>query len=460
MSYAVDDTIVAIATARGAAGIGVIRLCGPGALTILSNIFRPSPVFSLPDWPSHTSHHGRITDKDTVVDEVLVTYFKTPASYTGDDTIEVSAHGSAVILDTILHLCCAGGARLAQPGEFTFRAFANGKMDLAEAEAVADIIAAKTTRAAASAVRQLQGGLSHTIEAWRKKLVDLLSAIEVSLDYGDENIRFLHPNEIRDRIKALCADIDILLATAAKGMLLRNGLRVSIAGAPNVGKSSLLNALLARDRAIVSDIVGTTRDVIEELLDIQGIPVVITDTAGLREHTTDPLEKHSHERTTRALKTADIILWLTDTSRPLSPADMYVRDALKQYPAKIIPVGNKSDLPQCEGIIPALRISTKTGAGIKDLETAIVATANAATPDSGEPLLTSTRHQDALLRTQRALNVALTIGNHSASQETDSEEVLVAEHLRQALRALGEITGATTPEDILANIFSRFCVGK
>jgi tRNA modification GTPase len=457
MSYAVDDTIAAIATARGPSGIGIVRLCGPDARGILSKLFRHSNKPLPPDWPSHTILHGYIADNGRTVDEVLVTYFKAPSSYTGDDTVEIAAHGSPVILDELVRLCCREGARPARPGEFTFRAFANGKMDLAAAEAVADIIAAKTGRAAAAAVRQLQGGLSHTIEAWRTKLVDLLAAVEVSLDYGDENIRFLRPDEIRDRITTLSADIDVLLATAAKGMRLRNGLRVSIAGSPNVGKSSLLNALLERDRAIVSDIPGTTRDIIEELLDIQGIPVVIADTAGLREHTTDPLEKHGHERTTRSLETADIILWLTDTSRPLSPEDIYVRDTLKNYAAKIIPVGNKIDLPQRETIVPALKISTKTGEGIKDLESAIASTANAAAPDSDEPLLTSSRHQDALLRAQRALHEASTLFNHAPD---DVEEVLVAEHLRAALSALGEITGATTPEDILENIFSRFCVGK
>jgi tRNA modification GTPase len=458
MSYAVDDTIAAIATARGPSGIGVVRLCGPDALTILAKHFRPSKDPAPHDWPSHTARHGWIVDNALTIDEVLVTYFKAPASYTGDSTVEIAAHGNPVILEELVRLCCAGGARLARPGEFTFRAFANGKMDLAEAEAVADIIAAKTARSAAAAVSQLRGGVSLTIETWRKKVIDLLSAVEVSLDYGDENIKFLQPAEIKSRLAGLSADIDVLLATAAKGMLLRDGLRVCIAGSPNAGKSSLLNALLERDRAIVSEIPGTTRDVIEELLDIQGIPVVITDTAGLREHTVDPLEKHGHERTIRSLVSADIILWLTDASRPLSPEDIYVRDALKNYAAKIIPVGNKIDLPMLEPITPALKISTKTGKGIKELEAAIVSAAGAASHESDEPLITSARHRDALIRAQKALQEAQAL--FDGPDGTDVDDVLVAEHLRETLTALGEITGQTTPEDILGNIFSHFCVGK
>ncbi|MGA2090748.1 MAG: tRNA uridine-5-carboxymethylaminomethyl(34) synthesis GTPase MnmE [Endomicrobiales bacterium] len=467
MSYDVDDTITAVATARGPSGIGIVRLCGHQARSILAQMFRPSQSRSTDTWTSHTARHGWISDGRLTIDEVIVTYFQKPCSYTGDETIEISAHGNPIILDKITQLCCAKGARLAHPGEFTFRAFINGKMDLAEAEAVADIIAAKTARAAAAAMCQLKGAMSQKIELWRKKLIDLLSAIEVSLDYGEENIRFMQTGEIQAEIAALQSDIGTLLETAAKGMRLRNGLRVCIAGSPNVGKSSLLNALLERDRAIVSDIPGTTRDVIEELLDIQGFPVVISDTAGLRTHTSDPLEKSGHERTIQSLKSADVILWLTDTSRPRSPQDMTVGNILttETSSARIIVVGTKIDLPCGLTDCPTLKISSKTGEGIKDLEAAIVSVAGSVTPDSADPLVTSIRHQDALVRAQSALKATDTLffEKHTAdaaSSAGDSDDVLIAEQLREALNALGEITGETTPEDILENIFSRFCVGK
>jgi tRNA modification GTPase len=467
MSYVIEDTIAAVSTPLGRGGLGVIRLSGSTAVAVADRIFTSTAHKSLQQAASHTLHHGWIRRDDcSIVDEVMAAVMRAPRSYTGEDVVEFSAHGGPVVLSQILHLCLSNGARHSRPGEFTFRAFVNGKMDLARAEAVADVINAKTSSAAQAALNRLQGKLSEKVNAWRSKLVELIAALEAALDYAEEDIRFLSDVELADSLATLHADIEALRATADKGRLLQEGLKVAIIGKPNAGKSSLLNALLERERAIVTDIPGTTRDLLEEALDCGGVPLVIIDTAGLREHTTDPVEKIGHERTKAAIDNADLVLWLLDASVALSSEDRYIAELLSQRSCstKTFLVLNKTDLGNClpDDLLPALfaapgatvAISARQRTGLPALEQAILSFAGTGLSTIEDPLVVNVRHRAALDRTAQALAEALTALKQNATEE------IIAFHAHEAANALAEITGAITTDEILQSIFSKFCVGK
>ena len=464
MLYNFDDTIAAVATPAGRSGIGIVRVSGRDALKIVENVVKLSTGKSFLSVETHTIHHGWVRNAAAVIDEVLVNVMCGPHSYTGEDTAEISGHGNSVTLRRILELCLGAGARMAGPGEFTYRAFVNGRLDLAKAEAVADLIAGKTERAARAAANQLQGTLSNMIGAWRAKLLDLAARVEAALDYAEEDISFATRDEIRAALEQLAGELAGLRATAARGRILREGARVAIVGAPNTGKSSLLNALLLRERSIVTDIAGTTRDLIEESLDIGGIPVVIIDTAGLRRHTDDPVEKIGLERTAGCMAQADIILWILDSSRPFCEHERHIGELLGNCAAdkKILLILNKCDLPpaitrgDAETLFPGAKdvisISALNRIGLETFERALALALDAEGPD--EPVLVNARQGRALEQAGQAASNAL------EALDADESEELIAFHLREALNALGNITGETTPEEILSQIFEKFCVGK
>ncbi|HCJ66425.1 MAG TPA: tRNA uridine-5-carboxymethylaminomethyl(34) synthesis GTPase MnmE [Elusimicrobia bacterium] len=327
-----EDTIVSISTPLGENGIGIVRLSGNTAAEIAGKIFRPKDTnISLDKTPTHKLHYGHISSNGTVIDEVLVSVMRAPKTYTREDVVEINCHGGIVPLTKVLELCLKNGARLAQPGEFTQRAFLNGRIDLAQAEAVCDLIRAKTELASKIALQQLEGTLSQKIKTYREELINLLAHLEVSLDYIEEDIEFLSLDEIEDRVTKILSQIEKLLESADTGKILREGLKTAIVGKPNVGKSSLLNFLLREERAIVTPLPGTTRDIIEETVNLRGIPLVIIDTAGIREHSQDLIEKIGIERSKKTIEKAELILFVIDLSQPLSKEDIYIAKLINEF---------------------------------------------------------------------------------------------------------------------------------
>jgi tRNA modification GTPase len=466
--YSLDDTIAAISTPIGEGGIGIVRMSGPEALAILQTIFakgRPTKL-QIPNFELQTPNHlyyGHIVDPETaeVIDEVLVSYMKAPRTYTRQDVVEINCHGGIAPLRRILELCLRQGARLASPGEFTLRAFINGRIDLAQAEAVLDIVRAKTEAGLRVAVGQLEGRLSEQVRSVRRRLVDVLAYLEATIDFEEDEIP---ERDIAPDLEEARRQLEKLLAQADRGIIYRQGIRTAIVGKPNVGKSSLLNALLRTSRAIVTPIPGTTRDTLEETLNLQGIPLVLVDTAGIVAETEDVIEQLGIERSRRALAQADLALLVVDGSEPLTEADHQIADLAAGKTA--ILVVNKMDLPRTVGsfdIIPeamraetlAVEISALTGEGLDDLEEAIVEVVfSGQVLASDEPLVSSPRHKDIL---KRALeHVASAQGACAQGMPAD----FVAIDLTSAVNALGEITGETVTEDLLETIFSEFCVGK
>jgi len=459
-----DDTIAAISTPTGEGGIGIVRMSGPQAPVILRHLFSPgAPQRSNADAcdlePYHL-HYGHFTDPATgeVVDEVLVVHMPSPRTYTRQDVVEIDAHGGIVAVRRILALCLEGGARLAEPGEFTLRAFLNGRIDLAQAEAVLDVVRAKTDRALQTAVGQLAGRLSERVQSVRALLLDVLAHVEAGLDLlADE----LPARDVAADLGQAVAQLQALLASADRGIIYRQGVRAAIVGRPNVGKSSLLNCLLRTSRAIVTDIPGTTRDTLEETLNLEGVPVVLVDTAGIAAVTDDPIERLGIERSRRALDQADLAVLVLDASEPLTDADRAIADLIGCKPA--IVVLNKTDLvrpgedrgPAAVLTTPAVSISALTGQGIDTLEEAIVETVlsgQVAAPDV--PVVSNPRHKERLSRALEHVGAAL------ATAQAGLTADLVAIDLAAAVHALGQVTGQTTSDDLLENIFSRFCVGK
>lgn len=456
------ETIAAIATPPGIGGIGLIRVSGPAAEGIARRLFRPSPSGN---FLSHHLYHGEIVSPETgdVLDEVLIAFLKEPRSYTGEDTLEISCHGGPLILRTVLEEVLRAGARPAGRGEFTKRAFLNDRLDLTQAEAVQDIITAQTRPGLAAAVGQLKGKLSARIEEIRSEIIDLLSGIEASIDFSEEEgigetpgNPLLQTGRIIDRIASLAA-------TYHQGRIYREGIGVVIAGRPNVGKSSLLNRLLGEKRAIVTPIPGTTRDFIEEAVDLEGIPVRLTDTAGLRPPE-DAIEKEGIDLVWQRLEAADAVLLLLDGSEALTADDRALLSRMVEKP--LLPVLNKSDLPPRleeaslkgllpEGTPPAIRISAKQGDGIGRL-TAALRDLVLATPaeESAEVMIAHLHHKTALEKTMAGLVRARDGLTGGLPME------FVALEVREALDALGEITGRTTPEELLDRIFANFCIGK
>lgn len=453
-----EDTIAAVATATGKGGLSVVRLSGPGAVEVVGRCFRPARCgLSLDQVPSHTVHFGVFIAQGRSIDEVLVTVLRKPRTYTREDVVEVSCHGGALTARLILEALLTAGARAAGPGEFTQRAFLNGRIDLAQAEAVADVIQAKTEWALLAAQDQLAGGLSGQVNSVRDDLLRMLAQVEAHLDFPDEDLPPENPAELAFRIRRSREAVVALLQTARQGQIVRQGLHVSILGRPNVGKSSLLNALLGRDRAIVSPAPGTTRDTIEETADVAGIPVVFIDTAGLRA-APDPVEHEGIRRTRAAAMRAELVLHVFDVSQPAHPEDGQYLAEFASRPRLL--VLNKTDLPRCLQLPPTtgpdpILVSCRTGEGMDVLRGKIRAHAL----DRGEGEGTSraminARHEDALRRGQEALTRALEALSGGLTPE------LVALELRAAVNAVGEVVGKTVGEGLLDAVFSQFCIGK
>ncbi len=460
--FALDDTIAAISTPLGEGGIGIVRLSGPEALNIVRGLFA-SGRCAAQHAPSLTFvpyrlTYGHIVDPATneAVDEVLTAYMPAPHTYTRQDVVEINCHGGVVPLRRVLELCLQSGARLAEPGEFTLRAFLNGRIDLVQAEAVLGVVQARTQAGLRLAVDQLDGRLSDEIRQARAGLVEVLAWLEAAIDFAQEEIP---ERDVGPDLQAARDTLERLLAGADQGIIYRHGLRTAIVGRPNVGKSSLLNALLRTSRAIVTPIPGTTRDTLEETLNLRGVPLVLVDTAGIRAASEDPVEQLGIERSRRALAAADLALLVVDGSQPLVTADHDIAALVGDKTALI--VVNKSDLPavtEARHLLPHcphLCISALTGQGLEALEQAIVDTVFAGQIVACDALLVSSpRHKEAL---HRALNHIV------AAQATQAKRLpadFVSIDVTAAINALGEITGETAHEDMLEAIFSRFCIGK
>ena len=453
-----DDTIAAVATALGEGGLAVIRVSGADAFAIADKVFAPKGPSSkkITDAPTHTLQYGHIVHDGRVVDEALVAVMHAPRTFTREHVVEITCHGGVLPAKMVLDAVLAGGARLAEPGEFTRRAFLNGRIDLAQAEAVADIIAARTELAVAAANEQLAGKLSHRINEVRDQMMHTLAHIEAHIDFPEEDIAPDTQAQLRGRLERGLAFIDELLRTANEGQILRRGIRAAIVGRPNAGKSSLLNQLLGHDRAIVSAIPGTTRDTIEETANLRGIPVVFIDTAGLRE-AGDELEAEGIKRSRTSLERAELILHVLDNSEPLTAADEnYLREFSNK---KRVLVRNKVDLPRRLELpaldVPVVELSCATGVGLEALKETIKAQvwAGEIKADMLQVMINS-RHQDALRRAREATQNTL-----SAFADGQTLEVAAME-LRIATNAIGEVVGKTTTEDLLDSIFSQFCIGK
>lgn len=475
MTY--TDTIVALATPAGAGAIAIIRLSGLEALPIASSIFASVSGKELAGQKTHTVHLGHIKDGERVIDEVLVTLFKNPNSYTGEDVVEISCHGSSYIQQEIIQLCLRKGCRMAQPGEFTLRAFLHGKMDLSQAEAVADLIASESAASHQLAMQQMRGGFSSEIKRLREELLDFASLIELELDFAEEDVEFADRSEFQNLIARIIQVLKRLIDSFATGNVLKNGIPVAIVGEPNVGKSTLLNALLNEERAIVSDIAGTTRDTIEDEISIGGIGFRFIDTAGIRD-TTDTIEGLGIQRTFEKIEAAQVVIYLFDTSpsafgtSPRGGGDSSILSEIEKiknkYPLKnLIIVANKVDtlspahldeldklLKSIEGNSSHLLLSAKTGLGVEELQAKLLEFVNTGALRNNETLVTSSRHYDALLK---ALEEIVKV-QQGIDQNLSGD--LLAIDLRQALYHLGEITGTVSNDELLGNIFANFCIGK
>jgi tRNA modification GTPase len=442
------DSIAAISTPAGEGAIALIRISGCDAIAIADRIFRGKEKPSA--FPSHVQRLGEIVEDDRLVDQVMLSVHRAPASYTGEDLVEISCHGGTLVSARVLEACLRAGARAAEPGEFTERAFRNGKMDLTQAEAVIDLIRAQTDLALRSATEQLEGRLGEKIRAIRDELVALLANLNASIDFPDEGIEPDEGEQLLPRFDSARKKIEELLATAEQGRILREGVRVVIYGATNAGKSSLLNRLLGYDRAIVSDLPGTTRDTIEETVNLRGIPIRLIDTAGLRT-SADQIERQGIARTEKSLELGDLLLHIFDRNAP-KPADFAERPSEQ---AELLLL-NKSDLPEhtdwrgCD----ALRISCMTEDGLGDLEQKIIERIAQKKLRAQSTLAISARHRDCLRRALEGLGRA-----RVACKEGTSPEYFALD-LNAALDAVGEVIGTVDVEEVLASVFSQFCIGK
>ncbi len=457
----IHDTIAAVATPPGRGGVGIVRISGPGAEAIARRLFRADrPLASL---ASHRLYHGHIHSPETgePIDEVLLVLMKAPRSYTGEDVVEIHGHGGPVILRTLLAEILGAGARPAEPGEFTRRAFLNGRMDLAQAEAVADLIDARSAPAATLALGHLEGRLSRRVEALYARATDILVLLEAAIDFSEEHGTALDAGDLAARFGEILAGLRTLLGTFDAGRIRREGLRVVIVGRPNVGKSSLLNRLLGEERAIVTPIPGTTRDFIEETLLIEGIPVRLTDTAGIRTPE-DAIERAGIAMVRSRLSHADAVLLLLDGSAPLTAEDEAMLGEARERPTVI--AINKADLPRVlaedrllpfRPVHPPLWISAKTGEGIDALKALLYAACGGGEPAAGDGVLVGNlRHKLAL----EAAQAHLQRGSEGLERGVSPE--FIALDVRDALRSLGEVTGETASPEILDKIFAGFCVGK
>ncbi|SFF12021.1 tRNA uridine-5-carboxymethylaminomethyl(34) synthesis GTPase MnmE [Thermoflexibacter ruber] len=452
-----QDTIIALATAQGIGAISVIRLSGKQAIKAVNQVFHGK---DLEKQPTHTLHFGTIRDGNEIIDEVVVSLFVEPKSFTGENVVEISCHGSPYIVKRVLQLFINQGVRLAKAGEFTQRAFLNGKFDLAQAEAVADLIAADSEAAHRAAMYQMRGGFSQKIKELREKLIHFASLIELELDFGEEDVEFADREDLRVLVKEILAVIQALIQSFSLGNVIKNGVPTVIAGKPNAGKSTLLNALLNEERAIVSEIAGTTRDVIEDEIVIEGMVFRFIDTAGLRE-TEDKIEKIGVQRSYEKIKSASLLLYVFDLTEIKTPQDYEQELADAQYfGIPYIMVGNKveyasdmvwstlSSYPEVE------LISAKNKEGLENLKQHILKIVQGENFSTGDTFITNARHYESLLQTKNALDNVLAGLNRGVTGD------FLAMDIRQALYHLGEITGQITTDDLLANIFSKFCIGK
>ncbi len=438
------DIIAAPATALGGA-IAVIRLSGKGAIECCDAIFRGRSRLS--DIRPHTVHYGEIIDGERVIDDVLVAVFRAPHSYTGEDSVEISIHGSRYIASETIGLLCRHGARPARAGEFSMRAFAAGKIDLSQAEAVADIIAADSRAAHAMASTQMRGGYSESLRELRGRLLNITSLLELELDFSEEDVEFADRAKLKSMLDETAATINRLKDSFRTGNAIRNGIRVAIVGAPNVGKSTLLNRLVEDDRAMVSDIAGTTRDTIEEEVVIDGILFRFIDTAGLRD-TDDRLERMGIERSRKAIETAQVII------RMVEPAAKSPDAPIGSTEAKEIVVVNKIDTSKQRNIDGAVYISARENIGIDELRKTLCATIDTDGLYRGDIIVSNARHYDALAKAHEGIERAMAGLSDGISSEMLSEDI------RATIDAIGEITGEITSDEILGNIFSKFCIGK
>ena len=454
-------TIVSISTAPGIGGIGIIRMSGENTFGILDKIFVQKNKQNIKDIKGYSMKYGHIIDNGEIIDEVLVSYFKAPKSYTTEDMCEINSHGGNVIEKKILELCLKNGATLAEPGEFTKRAFLNGRIDLAQAESVIDVINAKSYRQAKSGIKQLEGFLSNKIKEIKQEILDVLVNIEVTIDYPEYDIPEVQENEIKDMLKSVGAKLEKLEKSFDNGRIIKEGIKTAIIGKPNAGKSSLLNAILNEDRAIVTDIAGTTRDTIEEYVNVKGIPLRLVDTAGIR-RTADIVEKIGVEKSIEKANEADLIIAIFDSSKNLDAEDLEILKLIKNKKAIILL--NKSDLnvvidendKRLRDVTQnILKISALNKTGIEELYDKISEMFNLNEINlDNEVLITNVRHKNLISKAIENVKMA----NETLNNNMPIDIITI--YIKQILDDLGEITGDEVTEDVINEIFSKFCLGK
>ncbi|MCK0110010.1 tRNA uridine-5-carboxymethylaminomethyl(34) synthesis GTPase MnmE [Flavobacteriaceae bacterium S0825] len=460
-----NDTIIALATPSGAGAISVIRVSGKDAISIVNNSFRSvKKQKSLIDQKTHTIHLGHILKDGKELDEVLVSVFKNPNSYTGENVIEISCHGSPYIQQEIIQLFLRNGCRIANPGEFTLRAFLNGKLDLSQAEAVADLIASDNEASHQVAIQQMRGGFSNEIKALRDELMNFASLIELELDFAEEDVEFANRDQFKDLIERITKVLKHLIDSFAVGNVIKNGIPVAIVGEPNVGKSTLLNALLNEEKAIVSDIAGTTRDAIEDELTIGGIGFRFIDTAGIRD-TKDVVESIGIKKTFEKIDQSQVVIYLFDSATSITNLGIVLIEIEKiknRHPQKpLIIIANKidrlDDIQLAEltnNISEAILLSAKTGFGVEELTNKLLSLINTGALRNNDTIVTNSRHYDALLKALEEIQKV------KQGMDSNLSGDLLAIDIRQALYHFGEITGEITSDDLLGNIFANFCIGK
>ena len=459
-----QDTIIALATPTGTGAISVIRVSGPKAIGISEDLFKSIHNKKLTAQPTHSIHLGHIVDGSRILDEVLISLFKNPQSYTGEDVVEISCHGSHYVQNEILQLFIRKGCRAATPGEFTLRAFLQGKMDLSQAEAVADLIASDSAAAHQIALQQMRGGFSFEIKALRAELLNFASLIELELDFSEEDVAFADRQQFEALLKRITDILKYLMDSFSTGNVIKNGVPISIVGAPNVGKSTLLNALLNEDKAIVSNIAGTTRDAIEDELIIEGVKFRFIDTAGIRQ-TDDTVESIGIEKTFEKMAQSQVILQLLDASSISKTNSAELLNALqvtkdKYSDTECLLVLNKMDLANVDEVtalfsnLQPLELSAKTGAGVDTLKSKLLNLVQKGKLHNNDTIITNARHYDALGEALKSIQ------NIQAGLDTGLSGDLMSIDIREALHHFGRITGEISTDDLLGNIFANFCIGK